>query len=121
MDREEKIKKINLLYEKERDYQLCVFGEYENVESLNLASFLVLIERYLQKAKKSYAGPWSNKLPPWLNTCQEYYNQGTAPIETYEELVKIFALTGAALETYADFNLSEWRENITEDSKKWKE
>jgi hypothetical protein len=119
MERSEKIKQISQLYAKERNYQLCAFGEYENIQSLNLASFLLLIEKYLEKAKKSYVGPWTKELPNWLNDCQESFTEGSAPVETYEELIKVFALAGAALETYADFNLSEWRQNITEDLKKW--
>ena len=119
MDRDEKIKKINDLYFKERNYQLCAFGEYENIRSLNLASFLLLIEEYLQKAKKSYTGPWTKELPPWLAGCDEYHLDDSAPVETYEELIKVFTLAGAALETYANINLKEWRENIENDLKKW--
>jgi hypothetical protein len=119
MDRDEKIKKINELYFKERNYQLCAFGEYENIRSLNLASFLLLIEEYLQKAKKSYTGPWTKELPTWLKSCDEYHLDESAPVETYEELIKVFTLAGAALETYANINLKEWRENIEDDLKKW--
>ena len=119
MDRDEKIKKMNDLYSKERAYKLCAFGEYENIRSLNLASFLLLIEEYLQKAKKSYTGPWTRKLPTWLKACDEYHLDDSAPVETYEELIKVFTLAGAALETYANIDLSEWRENIENDLKKW--
>ena len=119
MNTDDSIEKINQLYNKEREYQLRVFGDYKNIKSLNLASFLILIKNYLEKAEKYYSGPWSKELPPWLNNCQEFYDEGSAPVETYEELIKIFALTGAALETYAEFNLDEWRKDITEKLKKW--
>jgi len=116
---DESIEKINQLYNKEREYQLHVFGDYKNIKSLNVASFLILIKKYLEKAETCYSGPWTKELPSWLNNCQEFYDEGSAPVETYEELIKIFALTGAALETYAEFNLDEWRKDITEKLKKW--
>ena len=39
------------LYEKERDYETCVFGDYSQVPSLNLASFIVFLDIYLKKVK----------------------------------------------------------------------
>jgi hypothetical protein len=113
------IEQVCKLYAKEREYQNCAHGDYHNIESLNLGSFLVLIEEYLNKAKKSYSGPWKQELPDWLNNCRENILQGAAPVETYEELIKVFTLAGAALETYAEINLSEWRKDIKEDLKKW--
>ena len=107
------------LYQKEREYQRCCFGEYSDLKSLNFASFLLFIEEYLQKAKKGYSGKWDGELPSWLFTSQEM-KEGSAPVEAYEQLVKVFALAGAALETFADINPTEWRKDLEEESIKWK-
>jgi hypothetical protein len=115
----DKTENVCNLYQKEREYQKCAHGDYNNVESLNLGSFLILIDHYLEKAKKSYSGPWKQNLPEWLTNCRENVLEGSAPVEAYEELIKVFTLAGAALETYAVINLSEWRNNIEEDLKKW--
>ena len=115
----ERTERVCELYKKERDYQTSAHGDYNGVESLNLGSFLVLIEHYLNKAKKSYSGPWKQELPDWLSNCRENILEGSAPVEAYEELIKVFTLAGAALETYSEINLSEWRKNIEEDLKKW--
>ena len=40
------------VYKRERSYQRHCFGDYSEIESLNLASFLEFIEAYLEKAKK---------------------------------------------------------------------
>ncbi len=119
MDREGLMNKICALYKKERDYQVCAHGDYTNVETLNLGSFLVLIEHYLNKAKASYSGPWKSEKPPWLNGCKEDSIEGFSPIDAYEELIKIFTLAGAALEVYTDINIARWREDIEQDLKKW--
>ena len=97
------------LYRKEREYQKQIFGDYSKSSSLNLASFLTFIEEYIQKAKKNYVGKWSKDLPPWLISCKEHYNQGSAPVDTYAELIKVFALTGAAIEVFANIDVNEWR------------
>lgn len=107
------------LYQREREYQRCCFGEYSDVKSLNFASFLLFIEEYVQKAKKGYSGKWESELPSWLNGSQET-QEGSAPVEAYEQLVKVFALAGAALETFADINPTEWRTDPEEESNKWK-
>lgn len=109
------------IYIKERDYEQYVFGDYREIDSLNLASFLNFLESYIEKAKKAYSGCWQNHLPPWLNSCKEFSQGGSAPIKTYEELIKVMALAGAALETYAEVNPSEWRVDYEDESKKWKE
>lgn len=119
MDKEALMQNICNLYKKEREYQICAHGDYNNVETLNLGSFLVLIETYLNKAKESYSGPWSNERPDWLANCAEIQTEGFAPITAYEELIKVFALAGAALETYAAIIPEKWRGNIEEDLKKW--
>ncbi len=100
---------INLL-QKERDYQTKVFGNYKNNPSLNLASFLSFLKTYIDKAEKEYTNIWVKDLPDWLVAVDEHTHQGSAPVKTYEHLIKIFALAGAALETYTEINPEEWRE-----------
>lgn len=109
------------LYNKERDYERCIFGEYKNVPSLSLPSFLLFIEAYLKKAKDAYSGKWQTELPEWLKTCREHEQVGSAPIRTYEELIKIMALAGAALETYANIDPEKWREDLETHISKWKD
>jgi len=108
------------LYEKERDYERSIFGEYKNDPSLSFPSFLLFLEQYVQKAKAAYAGKWEKDLPPWLKTCVEYQNGGFAPVKAYEEVIKVMALAGAALETYANIDPKKWRENAKSDVLKWK-
>ena len=107
------------LYQREREYQRSCFGEYSNIKSLNFASFILFIEEYIQKVKKGYSGKWDETLPQWLLSSNEM-KEGSAPVEAYEQLVKVFALAGAALETFADINPVDWRENPEEESSKWK-
>jgi hypothetical protein len=107
------------VYQKEREYQRCCFGEYSDLESLNFASFLLFIEEYLSKAKKGYCGKWDAELPSWLFNSNEM-KEGSAPVRAYEELVKVFVLAGAALETFADISPTEWRKDLEEESNKWK-
>jgi small-conductance mechanosensitive channel len=115
MTREEIIK----LYEKEREYQKIVFGEYKNNPSLNLGSFLLFLDSYLQKAKKYYVSKWTDNPPIWMLSSTEFLKQGSCPADSYEELIKIFALTGAALESYAAIDVSKWREEGIKE--KWKD
>ena len=114
------IKKLFHLYQKERDYQKCCFGEYSDIDSLNFASFLLFIEQYLTKAKEGYSGKWGPQLPSWLKSSAEM-KSGSSPVTAYEELVKVFVLAGAALETYADIDPEEWRKDPEEDIRKWTE
>jgi hypothetical protein len=109
------------LYFKERDYEIKVFGEYSDDKSLSFPSFLLFLKRYVDKAIEEYTGKWERELPPWLNSCIEFDNHGVAPVKAYEDVIKIMALAGAALETYAQINAEKWRENPEEDSKKWKD
>jgi len=108
------------LYEKERKYEICVFGDYSKVDSLNLASFIVFLDIYLKKVKASYTGKWESELPPWLITCKEHEQDGNAPVKAYEEIIKIMALAGATLEAYTDIDVSKWREDLEAEMKKWK-
>lgn len=108
------------LYIKERVYEKSIFGEYKENPSLNLGSFLLFIDNTLQKAKKYYVSKWTNELPPWLLSTSEFKSQGSTPVEAYEELIKIFALAGAALESYAAIDSSKWREDGIK-SKWWEE
>ena len=98
------------LYLKERDYERKVFGEYKDRTTLNLASFILFLEKYVEKIRDSYSDKWEAELPEWLIGCREVVEQGTAPSECYENLVKLFALTGAALETFSEIDVSKWRE-----------
>lgn len=109
------------LYQKEREYQKCCFGEYKDLDSLNLASFLLFIEEYLNKSKKGYCGPWKtdSERSEWLLNCKEMW-EGSSPEMAYEELIKVFTLAGAALETFAEIDPEKWRENPEEDFAKWK-
>lgn len=108
------------LYKREREYQRCMFGHYEDEESLNLGSFLVFIRHYLEESEKGYVGPWvtPDKLPAWLKDCKELQG-GSAPIQAYEHLIKVFALAGAALKTYAKIDPEKWREDIIAEGQKW--
>jgi hypothetical protein len=114
-----KVDMLKRLYQKERTYQRMAFGEYSNDPSLSFSSFILFLERYLQKTKKEYAGKWEKDLPPWLINCSEYEKNGYAPVKAYEELVKVFALAGAALETYSRIDPNKWRENASLDAMKW--
>ena len=97
------------LYQRERHHETLKFGDYKKIKSLNFASFLLLIEEYVLRAKKAYTGKWSDELPPWLKNCAEYELHETAPIEAYAEVIKIMALAGAALETFAKIDPDKWR------------
>lgn len=111
---------ITKLYERERQYQISAFGEYQDIRALNLASFLVFLEKYLERAKAAYAGKWKKELPPWLQMTKEFQLEGSAPVEAYEELIKVMTLAGAALETFARIDPELWRTDPNEASK-WKD
>ena len=113
------IRELFQLYQREREYQKCCFGNYSDLQSLNFASFLLFIEEYLSRAKKCYSGKWEGELPPWLISSTEM-KEGSVPVEAYEQLVKVFALAGAALETFANINPEKWRIDPEEESTKWK-
>ena len=107
------------LYQKEREYQKCCFGEYSEIKSLNLASFIIFIEKYIERTKESYSGKWDTHSPEWFINSNEM-GGGSAPVTAYEELIKVFVLTGAALETFLDVDVDEWRKNISEEVTKWR-
>lgn len=104
--------KVIELYRKERKHENFKFGDYKNIKSLNLASFILLLKYYVEKAEKAYTGEWSDRLPDWLNNCAEYKLHNSAPVKSYEEIIKIMALAGAALETYCDILPDGWRDYL---------
>ena len=109
------------VYQKERYYETCVFGDYKNIKTLNFASFLIFLKDYIDKAIKAYAGKWDTELPPWLLSCKEYEQDGSAPVKAIEEVIKIMALSGAALETYTSIDPEKWREDLEAHMSKWKD
>ncbi len=113
--------KVKDLYERERYYQKCIFGEYDDLSFLNVASFLCFIEEYVKRAKSAYNGPWKKNSTLWLKGCTELAGNPNAPIETYENLIKIMALSGAALETYTTIDPEQWRLNPLLEGAKWLE
>lgn len=97
------------LYKKERQYQINLHGDYKQAPQLSLASFVIFLRRYLNKIEEAYTESWSDEKPDWLTTTKEFEESGTAPIKAYMELIKLFTLAGAALETYTDLEVSKWR------------
>jgi len=98
---------------KELDYQVSIFGDYSDDKSLNIASLILIIEVYLKKAKKAYVAEWKFEKPDWLSYAKEQgdTNLRAVPVGAYEELIKVFALAGAALESFSQINPNEWRED----------
>ena len=120
-----KLNDVIQIYLKERDYEKSVFGDYKNLPELSFPSFLIFLKQYADKALQAYTEKWDTELPPWLKGCVEMGDcegtpQGSAPVKAYEEVIKIMALAGAALETYTDLDASKWRKNPEEDAQKWK-
>jgi len=109
------------LYKKERDYETRIFGDYANIEALSFSSFLLFLKEYIDRSFTAYTGKWDTKLPPWLINCKEFQQDGSAPVKAYEEIIKIMALAGAALETYANIDPEKWREDLELDLCKWKD
>lgn len=109
-----KIEEVQKLYEKERKYEKSLYGEYKQNESFNLATFLEFLRFYIDKATTSYTKEWTSELPPWLKNCVEFEDQGSAPVVTYDALIKIMTLSGAALETYANIDVNQWRKHLKE-------
>lgn len=113
------------IYLKEREYEQSVFGDYSKLPELSFPSFLIFLKQYVDKALQAYTEKWDTELPPWLEGCREMgdcegTSMGSAPVKAYEEVIKIMALSGAALETYTNLNASKWRENPEVDAQKWK-
>jgi hypothetical protein len=115
------VEKVIKLYLKEREYQKEAFGDYKEIGALSFPSFLIFLKRYTDRAIEAYMGPWeeSGKRPYWLEHAHEL-DFGTVPSEAYANIIKIMALAGAALETYAEINVEEWRKDAKEDLKKWR-
>lgn len=109
------------IYRKEREYEQSIFGRYEDLKSLNVASFILLLENYIEKMKAAYCGKWDKELPPWLLNCNEFDINKSAPVGVYENLIVIMTLAGAALEAYTKIDPNEWRSNPEIDKKKWEE
>ncbi len=106
---------------KELDYQVSIFGNYKEDQNMNVASLILMIEEYLEKAKKAYMSQWKHEMPDWLERVKEQGDTNLtpfpAPVKTYEELIKVFALTGAALEAFTKIDPNHWREDGIKD--KW--
>lgn len=100
---------VQKLYTKERLYEESVYGDYKQCESFNLATFLEFLRFYINKANNSYTKEWTKELPPWMKNCIEFEDQGSAPVSTYDSIIKIMTLSGAALEAYANIDVNEWR------------
>ena len=111
--------KVLELYIKEREYQRKVFGDYTNDKSLSFPSFICFLKTYAKEIELYYTKRWQTKKPDWLITCAEHDNHGVAPIKAYEQLIKLMALAGAALEVYAEIDPDKWREHPEEDAAKW--
>lgn len=110
-------KELIELYIKERDYQRLVFGDYSKISALNLGTFIIFLDQYLERIKKAYVDKWDKTLPDWMITSKEFIQQKSAPVEAYEDLIKLMTLAGAALETYTDIDVDNWRaEGVNE---KW--
>jgi len=107
--------KLFELLQKELDYQVSIFGNYSEDPTLNVASLILMMEVYLEKAKKAYVSKWKHEMPDWLIEVKENgtdnLTPSPAPVETYEELIKVFALAGATLEAFAKIEPSHWRED----------
>lgn len=110
------------LYIKEREYERKAFGEYKHIKALSFPSFLLFLKDYIDRAIKSYTGPWAgpNDRPEWLNYSMELDTGLNTPSEAYANVIKIMALAGAALETYANIDVEKWRESAEKDLEKWR-
>lgn len=116
--------KLIKLLEKELDYQQLIFGDYKDDPNLNVASLILMIRTYLDKAEKAYVSKWKHEMPDWLIHVKEQGHVNLAisspcPVKTYEELIKVFALSGAALRAFTNIDPEHWREDGIKD--KWNE
>lgn len=107
--------KLFELLEKELNYQKSIFGDYKNDPNLNVASLILLIRTYLDKAEKAYGSKWKHEMPDWLIRVKEQgddeLSSKPSPVETYEDLIKVFALSGAALLSFTNIDPDHWRED----------
>jgi hypothetical protein len=97
------------LYKKERQYQKSLHGEYTDAIQLSFPSFVIFLRRYLDKIEEAYTEGWVEEKPSWLASSEEFNKSGSAPIKSYMELIKLFTLAGAALETYTEIDVKQWR------------
>ena len=87
--------KIFELYIKEREYQKEIFGDFKDNPTLNLASFLILVDKYLKKATNSYLDKWHSNLPDWLLSCKECEQQNTTGAEPDVAVAPMIVVGGA--------------------------
>lgn len=102
------------LYKKERLYQKTLHGEYTEAPQLSFPSFIIFLRRYLDKIEEGYTEGWTEEKPPWLMSSKEFELSGTVPVKSYMELIKLFTLAGAALETYTEIDVKQWRCELNE-------
>ena len=102
------------LYKKERKHQKKLHGEYTDAAQLSFPSFVIFLRRYLNKIEEEYTEGWTEEKPPWLKTSTEFEKSGSAPVKSYMELIKLFTLAGAALETYTEMDVEQWRCELNE-------
>jgi len=106
------------LYKKEREYEKKIFGLYKDNPIITPALISILIGNYCQKLMSGFSEPWSEELPEWMNNCYEMEKQGSVPLNVYEVLIKIFALSGAILEEFTEIDYEKWRNGTIKN--KWK-
>jgi len=97
------------LIAKEMEYQRRVFGDYSDLKALNLASHLVFQEDYLNRAKNAYVQRWDSQVPPWMLNCSELQIQRSAPVLTYDAIIKNAALHMSCLKANLMADPIMWR------------
>ena len=100
------------LVAKEMDYQKRVFGDYSDLKALNLASHLIFQENYLNRAKNAYVQRWDSIVPPWMGNCRELQMQSSAPVLSYEAIIKNAALHLSCLKSNLNANPDMWRFDV---------
>ena len=97
------------LIAKEMEYQRRVFGDYKDLKALNLASHLIFQESYLNRAKDAYVQKWTADIPAWMLNCRELQIQCSAPVLTYDAIIKNAALNLSCLKANLSANPAMWR------------
>jgi len=108
------------LVAKEMEYQRRVFGDYGDLKALNLASHMIFQEDYMKRAKQAYVQSWTTDLPPWMLNCKEVQLQRSAPVLTYEAIIKNAALHMSCLKANLMADPIMWRSD-GKINNKWKE